>query len=376
LNNESDRLATVGIVASEELMAGSSILDSGPEIIGKHPRFFEVLEFIRRAAATDSAILITGESGTGKELAALAVHYWSKRRHGPFVTVNCAGMAPQLIASELFGHEKGAFTDARQQTIGKIEAASGGTLFLDEIGDLPLEQQGYMLRFLEEKTIERVGGTRRLPVDTRVVTATNVDLDERIAQGRFRRDLYYRIHVLAVALPPLRYRGDDVVLLANHFLARISREAGVRPLTLSGDAIEAIRRYPWPGNVRELIGVLSQAALMRQADIIDAAALALPSNAGGWPNTTLAAARVTADRDAIEAALVNNGENIRRTAKELGISRLTLYRLIDRHSIALVTRPGRARVEPRPSTGAPRRVSNGGGYGVLAALSTLLATAM
>jgi DNA-binding NtrC family response regulator len=306
--------------------------------IGADPRFLATLGELRKAARTASPILITGESGTGKELAAQIVHAHSAFRAGPLLAVNCAGMAPTLIASELFGHEKGAFTDAKEQKIGKIEAAEGGTLLLDEIGDLPLELQGFLLRFIESKTIERVGGNRRLTINTRVVAATNVDLAKRIAEGRFRQDLYYRLNILAVSLPPLRERGGDALLLARHYLEAFKSEFNRPQLQLSPEAIAAIAQHGWPGNVRELIAVLRRAVVMAESSVVDAAALHLQAVARHDAASTLHASVARAERAAIEIALRKHNENVNRASRELGVSRVTLYRLMEKHAIALASR--------------------------------------
>ena len=255
---------------SDQLRSKQVVLLHHPskECVGADVRFLSALAELRKAAHTNSPVLITGESGTGKELAAQIVHDASRYRAGPLLVVNCAGMAPSLIASELFGHERGAFTDAKDQKIGKIEAAEGGSLFLDEIGDLPLELQGFLLRFLENQTIERVGGTRHLRIDTRVIAATNAVLPKRIAEGRLRQDLYYRLNVLSVHLPPLRERGADSILLARHYLERFKVEFDRPHLRFSEDALEAIVRYAWPGNVRELVAILRRAVVMTDSDLV------------------------------------------------------------------------------------------------------------
>ncbi|MBV9522361.1 MAG: sigma-54-dependent Fis family transcriptional regulator, partial [Alphaproteobacteria bacterium] len=301
--------------------------NSSDASIGADPRFLKALDELRKAAKTNAPVLITGESGTGKELAAQIVHAHSTFRAGPLLAVNCAGMAPTLIASELFGHEKGAFTDAKEQKIGKIEAADGGSLLLDEIGDLPLELQGYLLRFLENKTIERVGGNRRLTINTRVIAATNVDLPKRIAEGRFRQDLYYRLNILSVGLPPLRKRGGDASLLARHYFEKFKAEFGRPHLRLREDALAAIARHSWPGNVRELIAVLRRAVVMADSNAIDAAALQLPLPVEHNTPATLQESVAKAERAAIEIALRLHNENVNRASQELGVSRVTLYRL-------------------------------------------------
>lgn len=303
--------------------------------IGRDPCFIEALASLRRAAATRFPILVTGESGTGKELAARLVHANSSYCAGPLFAVNCAGLAPSLIASELFGHEKGAFTDAKEQKIGKIEAAKGGTLFLDEIGDLPLAVQGFLLRFLEENSIERVGSTKRLVIDTRIVAATNVDLEAGIAAGCFRKDLYYRLNGLSVHLPPLRERGGDSVLLAMHFLERLKTEFQRPHMRFRRDALDAIARYHWPGNIRELMAALRRAVLMADSNLIGAEALRLAPPPAESLTGTLQESISRAERAAIENALSKNRGNVNRASRELGISRVTLYRLLEKHAITL-----------------------------------------
>ncbi len=289
------------------------------DCVGADPGFLAVLKELRKAAKVNSPVLITGESGTGKEIAARIIHSHSPFRAGPLLAVNCAGMAPSLIASELFGHEKGAFTDAKEQKIGKIEAAEGGSLLLDEIGDLPLDLQGFLLRFLENKTIERVGGTRPLAANTRVIAATNVDLPKRIAEGRFRQDLYYRLNILSVHLPALRERGGDAVLLARHYLEKFKAEFDRPHLRLTPEAIEAILRYHWPGNVRELIAVLRRAVVMAESKELDVAALHIPGNIAAAVTETLDAAVAKAEREAIAMALHKHNENVNRASIDLGV---------------------------------------------------------
>ena len=307
-------------------------------LIGNDRRFQGAIAALARAGRTSAPVLITGESGTGKELAARVVHNASAVRSGPLVAVNCAGLAPTLVASELFGHEKGAFTDAREQKIGKIEAAQNGTLFLDEIADLPLELQGYLLRFLEDSTIVRVGGNRSLAINARVIAATNVDLRQRVAEGRFRQDLYYRLDILSVALPPLRERGNDARLLAKYFLDQLKGEFDRPRLTLHKSALAAIVHHRWPGNVRELSGVLRRAVVMAESDVIDAAALGLANSAPSGPIIDLASARAKAELDAIKSALERTNRNIIRASKQLGVSRVTLYRLMERHDLVATLR--------------------------------------
>ena len=324
-----------------------------PHMVGTSRAMRTAFDVIRKYATTDASVLITGESGTGKELVALAIHERSSLKAGPFVPINCAGLPPTLIASELFGHEKGAFTGAYQRKIGRIEAAKGGTLFLDEIGDLPLELQVHLLRFLQEKTIDRVGGRGSIRVDVRVLAATHDDLRKAVAEGRFREDLFFRLNVLCLKMPPLRERGDDVDLLSTYFLRKFSEEMNRPVLGFDESALRAIRSYRWPGNVRELISCVRRGAVMAEGDTITLGDLGLPEDGempatregqaagtgyGGdlgedSPAVPLARARSEVEVALIRTALARRGRNIKRTAEDLDISRVTLYRLMDKHGI-------------------------------------------
>ena len=237
-----------GLVAVERGDGAGKIARAAPttKMVGSSPALVRVAEAIRKVARSQAPVLIHGESGTGKELAARAIHDGSSRAGAPFVAVNCAALPPSLIGSELFGHEKGAFTGALTRRIGRIETAAGGTLFLDEIGDLPLELQGHFLRFLQERTIDRIGGTTPIEIDARVLAATHVNLAKAQTEGRFREDLFYRLNVLTIELPPLRERGGDLELLAKHYLDRFSRELGRPLLGFRENALQAIRSHPWP----------------------------------------------------------------------------------------------------------------------------------
>ncbi|HYB11821.1 MAG TPA: sigma-54 dependent transcriptional regulator [Myxococcota bacterium] len=237
-------------------------------MIGRSDRMQEVFRTIERVAQSRASVLITGESGTGKELVARALHDLGPRRSGPFVPINCAAIPDGLIEAELFGHERGAFTDARERRLGRFETASGGTLFLDEIGELSASVQAKLLRALQEKRFERLGGTVPIEVDVRVVAATHRNIAQEVSAGRFRSDLYYRIHVVPIALPPLRERREDVRLLVEDFLARASREAGRAAMRVDPDALAALERYPWPGNVRELENALERAIALADADLL------------------------------------------------------------------------------------------------------------
>jgi DNA-binding NtrC family response regulator len=248
-----------------------------PRIVGEHASIREVSQQIQRVAATDSTALLLGESGTGKELFARAIHHLSPRREQPFVALNCAAIPEGLVENELFGHEKGAFTGAGARKVGKMDLAHRGTLFLDEIGELPMTIQAKLLRVLEERQFERVGGTQSIDVDVRIVVATNRDLRKRIEEKQFREDLYFRIAAVPLTIPPLRERGDDVLLLAESFLEKFSREFGKPGLKLSRDARERLATYPWPGNVRELQNTMERAVILADGVGISAEALQLPS---------------------------------------------------------------------------------------------------
>ena len=311
--------------------------EDAPHMVGSSPMMLELYSNIRKVGGADDApVLITGESGTGKELAAHAIHERSDRAAGPFVIINCAALPPNLIASELFGHEKGSFTGAHQRKIGRIEAADGGTVFLDEIGDLPLELQAHLLRFLQEKTIDRVGGKSPIKVDARVVAATNVDLKTAMMEGRYREDLYYRLNVLRLDMPPLRERGDDVELISMYFVRKFAEELDRPVKSIHRDALRAIRSYPWPGNVRELIASIRRAVVMAESDTILYADLGLPEDQATRTNaaiTSLEDIRNRAEAEAIRQTLKLRHRNIKMAASDLKISRPTLYRLLEKHSI-------------------------------------------
>jgi transcriptional regulator with PAS, ATPase and Fis domain len=313
-----------------------------PEFLGDSPAIRRVSEMIERFARTDEPVLITGESGTGKELAARAIHDRSRRQAGPVVTVNCAAIPSNLVASELFGYEKGAFTGAVSRTKGQIEHAHGGTLFLDEIGDMPVDLQGHLLRFLQEGQIVRVGGREVIDVDVRIVAATNVRLRQAIADGRFREDLYYRLNILTLPLPPLREHPEDIETLAHHFLRHASGQSGREVTGFAPDAMQALKRHAWPGNVRELMAVIRRAVVIGdERMIVPGDLIGLYDQPGRAPETPLAvpAARPLPgsgeERAALLAALDVTQENITLTAQELGVSRVTLYRMLRRHAISL-----------------------------------------
>ena len=302
-------------------------------IIGASPALIAVCAQVERVAPTDASVLIVGETGTGKELFARAIHDRSTRRGAPFVAINCAAIPENLLESELFGHEKGSFTGAIARKVGKIELANRGTLFLDEIGDMPGALQAKILRFLQERQIERVGGTTPIDVDVRVLSATHRPLAEMFEQGQFRNDLYFRISEIALNVPPLRNRDGDAVLLAR---ASIHRFAQGRRLRLAPDAVSAIERYPWPGNVRELENRVKRACIMANGSSVTAADLQIDTAAlaGDAAPLDLRTVRDAAERSAIVRALAQSDQNLAQAARVLGISRPTLYGLIDKHGLS------------------------------------------
>ncbi len=302
------------------------------DILGSTPKMREIFGVIQRVAKTDATVLCEGESGTGKELVARAVHTHSPRKSGPFVAINCGAIPETLLESELFGHERGSFTGAHAQRKGKIEMATGGTLFLDEITEMSLPLQVKLLRFLQEREIERVGGREVIPIDVRVVAATNQSLDEALRGGRFREDLYYRLSVVTIHLPPLRERGEDVVLLANAFLRR-NAQALKRKVRFSPEALEAIVKYQWPGNIRELENKVHRAVIMATSRIIGSADLDLNPSAVIDALPTLREARDQSERRLIVNALVRSRGNISRAARVLDISRPTFHDMLVKHSI-------------------------------------------
>jgi two-component system, NtrC family, response regulator len=306
-------------------------------IVGSSPEMLRVLRDVERVAKTDIAVLLLGESGTGKELVAQAVHRLGVRASKPFVALNCAAIPESLLEAELFGHEKGAFTGAIKQTIGKIESANQGTLFLDEVGDIPLSMQVKLLRFLEDQVIERVGGRQQIKINVRILCATNQDLVKLIVGGRFREDLYYRINEIALHIPPLRERHGDAVVLANFFLKRYGAQFSRAFKGFTPDALAAIRQHPWRGNVRELENRVKRAAVMSEGPVVNAVDLDLVA-----PDTILSLdlrdARRRAEREAIEMALAQSEGNISKAAKLLGVSRPTLYDLVQEHGVAVKLR--------------------------------------
>ncbi|NVD97365.1 sigma-54-dependent Fis family transcriptional regulator [Massilia sp. BJB1822] len=336
---------TLGHAHGLAALAGHTASDGGGAsmpLTGNSDAILSLRQQIRKVAQADAPVLIWGESGTGKELVARAVHENSPRAGAPFVPVNCGAMPASLIQSELFGYEKGAFTGAARDKHGLIESAAGGSLFLDEIGDLPLDLQSNLLRFLQEKTICRLGGTRQLAVDVRVIAASHVKLSQAVERGAFREDLYYRLNVLALEVPPLRERRDDVAALAEHYFRAFATERAAQVRGFSGKALEALRHHNWPGNVRELVNRVRRALVMAEGRMIQAADLGLsdtPADAvhEAPPCERLGGARNRAERTALEERLAS-GKNMTQVASELGISRMTLYRLMARHGIDLPSR--------------------------------------
>jgi two-component system, NtrC family, response regulator len=302
--------------------------DAFEGMLGTNPRMLAVFNSIRKVATTDAPVLILGESGTGKEMAAQAIHHRSNRKDGPFVAINCSAIPETLIESELFGHEKGAFTGAHVQRKGRIESANGGTLFLDEIGEVPLPIQVKLLRFLQEQRIERVGGRQEIQVDTRVIAATNADLKKGMSGGTFREDLFYRLAVVQIVLPSLADREDDVLLLAQSFLERYAAQNDKAGLAFGPEALKAIRRYSWPGNVRELQNRVKRGVIMCGKKRLTAEDLELSDTANPAHGSSLKDAREAVEREMIQNSLRRHSGKITAVATELGISRPTLYELI------------------------------------------------
>jgi len=302
---------------------------------GRSPKIVQLYRQIDKIVTVDAPVLIGGESGTGKELVARAIHVHSDRAAGPFIAKNCGAIPANLIHSELFGYERGAFTGAHQRKIGTIEAADGGVLFLDEIGDLPLDLQANLLRFLQEKTIVRLGSTARLRVNVRVIAATHVDLARAVDEGRFREDLYYRLNVLHLKVPPLRERASDVPLLANAIFHENRHQKSPQVRGFSSEALHAMHEYHWPGNVRELINRVQHAMIMTENKLITASDLGLPSPELNGATPTLDEVRSSVEKEIIVSSLHKYRNNVSEVARQLGVSRVTLYRMIDRLKIVL-----------------------------------------
>lgn len=307
--------------------------DRDIEMIGSCSAMRRAFSALRRFATTDAPVLITGESGTGKEIAAQTIHERSSRADKPFVPINCGAIPETLLESELFGHERGAFTGAHTQKKGKFEVANGGTLFLDEVGELPLTLQVKILRFLEDLRFERVGGTRVLRVDVRVIAATNKDLTLAVANGEFREDLFYRLAVLSINLPPLRERDEDVLIMARSFLNHYSEESGREIQGFTPGAMNAIRTHSWPGNVRELINRIRRAVVMADKAWIEPGDLGLEGSFSESSTLSLPVARGRLEKELIQKAIVRTNGNIAKAARELDISRPHLYQLMKKHDV-------------------------------------------
>jgi len=302
-------------------------------IVTRDPEMQRICRMIEKVAPTSASVLILGESGTGKELFARALHDLSPRRGQRFVAINCAAIPETLLESELFGYEKGAYTGAAKQTIGKIEMAHGGTLFLDEIGDLPVSLQAKLLRFLQERVVERVGGRQEIPVDVRVVCATHQSLKDHIASGKFREDLFYRLAEIVVDIPPLRARKGDAALLANALMRRFAMEQHSSALTLSPDALDAIETHNWPGNVRELENVIKRAVIMADGPTIKAVDIGISAAENATAVLNLRQVRDEAERSAVLSVLGRVNGNLSKAAELLGVSRPTLYDLMHRFGL-------------------------------------------
>ena len=307
--------------------------DPASPLIGGCDAIARLRAQVSRVAKVAAPVLIWGESGSGKELTAQAIHAQSDRAAGPFVPINCGAIAPSLIHSELFGYERGAFTGATRSQAGLIESADGGTLFLDEIGDLPKDLQANLLRFLQEKTICRLGSTRNIRVDVRVIAASHVQLQQAVASGAFREDLYYRLAVLPVTVPPLRERRDDLVTLAEHFFHMYASEKSPRLKGFSNRAIEAILDHDWPGNVRELINRVRRALVMSDGRLIMPEDLGLTRGIMAPTPAALDDTRMRSERRALRECLDRSGHNVSRAARDLGVSRTTMYRLLSKHGM-------------------------------------------
>ena len=303
-------------------------------MLGTSPAMRSLFDTIRKVATTDAPVLLLGESGTGKEMAAQAIHQCSLRQKGPFVAINCSAIPETLLESELFGHEKGSFTGAHVQRKGRFEAAIGGTLFLDEIGEMPLPLQVKLLRFLQEQCIERVGGRQPIPIDARIITATNANLKKGMVDGTFREDLFYRLAVVRISLPPLRERDDDIRLLARFFLQRFAEQAGKAGLGFDPEAMRALSRNSWPGNVRQLENCIHRAVIMAEGKRVTVRDLELPASTPGSGGVTLKEARENLEREMIQNALRKHDGKIAAAALELGIGRPSLYDLMEKLAIA------------------------------------------
>lgn len=316
-------------------MLGFPLPEPTSSLQGDSPAIRSLLRMIDRVAAADAPVLIVGETGTGKELVARAIHQRSRRASGPMQAVNCGAIAPTLMHSELFGHERHAFTGAGQRRIGSIEAADHGVLFLDEIGELPMALQPALLRVLQDKTVTRLGATAPVSVDFRLLAATHVKLEQAKDAGRFREDLFYRINVLALTVPPLRERGDDLMVLAEHFLKRFAGDRSGPPVRgFTREATTAMRRHRWPGNVRELMNCIHRAVVMSDGVLIDVSDLGLGVVDRASTVLNLAQARDAFERQLVRETLRAHGRRIAPAARQLGVSRVTLYRIVARLNLS------------------------------------------
>jgi two-component system nitrogen regulation response regulator NtrX len=312
-------------------------------LLGQSPPIGAVRTTIAKVAPTDVAVLITGENGTGKELVARQVHTQSRRADGPFLALNCAAIPADLVESELFGHEKGAFTGAASARAGAFEQANGGTLFLDEVGDMPLPMQAKLLRALQERTVQRLGSSTQVPVDVRMLAATNQDLEQMVAAKTFREDLYYRLHVVRIHLPSLRERSDDVPLLAQHFLAAATARNGLPSRKLANATLGWLTAQPWPGNVRQLRNVLEGAAVLAEGpevNVQDLQAVATPVPARGDSGQTdwfgfarIEDFRAATEKEFLRRKLLEFGGNIKRTAENIDLQRSNLYKKLERYGL-------------------------------------------
>jgi DNA-binding NtrC family response regulator len=305
------------------------------EMVGESPVMLDLYRNLDKIAKVDAPVLISGESGTGKELAARTIHCNSARSQMPFVPVNCGALPPNLIQSELFGHEKGSFTGAHQRKIGSIESAAGGVVFLDEIGDLAMDLQANLLRFLQERTIVRVGSTQQIQIDVRVIAASHIDLWRAVSEGKFREDLYYRLNVLHLDVPPLRMRRGDVSSLAKVMFDKFRAQKSAQVKGFSIEALHAMEEHTWPGNVRELINRVQYAMVMCDARLITPDDLGLKLNGAAVELPSLHSARQSTDKDVVMQTLIRNEYNVSAAARQLGVSRVTLYRMIDKLKITL-----------------------------------------
>ncbi|MGA2331863.1 MAG: PEP-CTERM-box response regulator transcription factor [Syntrophales bacterium] len=307
--------------------------DTFEDMIGTSEKMQDIFSIIRKISTTEAPVLIMGESGTGKELVARAIHRLSARQPYPFIVINCGAIPENLLESELFGHEKGSFTGAHMQRIGRFEMAAGGTLFLDEIGELPISLQVKLLRFLQEKVVERVGGRELIDVNTRVIAATNRDLKESMKDGSFREDLYFRLGVIMMSLPPLREREGDIILIAKAFLERYADESKKKIKGFTNHAVDAIENYTWPGNVRELENRLKRAVIMAEGRKITPVDLELEAPKQKYETMSLKDARESLEKELVLKALTRNERNLTKTALDLGVSRPTLYDLMEKFGI-------------------------------------------